>query len=72
MQKRLLDHFRARSAPLYEWIKTTSDIGCNAYNLVVDGQTMAEDMRAQAVQCYGCGEPSQLLKDCEQTGYIFL
>jgi hypothetical protein len=39
MQKRLLDHFRARSAPLYEWIKTTVDTEANARNPIMIGQT---------------------------------
>lgn len=65
--KKSIRLLKARFAPICECIKTTADVGSNAYNSVLTGQPIVKGMRAQNVQCFGCGRPSHYLKDCRQT-----
>lgn len=44
-KKKPIKSLRARSAPLYEWIKTTSHIGYNAHDSGMVGQTIAGDIK---------------------------
>lgn len=58
---------RARFVPLYEWIKATEDIESNAYNSIVVGQTITEDIKIHNGHCFGYERSGNSINNCEQT-----
>ena len=58
---------RARFVPLYEWIKATEDIESNAYNSIVVGQTITEDIKIHNGHCFGYERSGDSINDCRQT-----
>lgn len=63
-RKKGSDTFKAKSAPLYEWIKTTMDKETNAHHAVVAGQTTVEDVKIQTLPWLGKTR-SFPIKDCK-------
>lgn len=57
----------ARFVPLYEWIKATEDIESNAYNSIVVGQTIREDIKIHNGHCFGYERSGDSINNCEQT-----
>lgn len=58
---------RTRFVPLYEWIKATEDIESNAYNSIVVGQTITEDIKIHNGHCFGYERSGDSINNCEQT-----
>lgn len=64
--EKVIRPLKARSAPLYKWIKTTAGTETNAHNPIKAGQTITGDKEKHRTHCCGCERSSHSLSNGNQ------